>query len=199
MNALRARFVLEVAVIEAGPFEAAAEALLRVADAGARRAVLERLVGLLRAVAPPAALVERASATAPQVGWRATALLSIEDRVELSLFALRRGQEIPLHDHPGMHGLLRVVRGRARLEPWDWEVGERPPPGGVAPATPGPPALLEPGDLALTTPERAQLHRLVAEEDVVLLDLFAPPYGPARRCAYYRVERASAGWRLRRL
>lgn len=186
-------------MIEAGPFEAAAQALLGAAAAEARRAALERLVALLRQTAPPPALVERVHAAAPRVGWQATSLLSLADRVELSLFALRRGQEIPLHDHPGMHGLLRVVRGRARLEPWDWEEGERPPPGGAAPARRGPAALLEPDEVAVTAPARAQIHRLIAEEDVVLLDLFAPPYGPTRRCAYYRAERAGAGWRLRRL
>lgn len=118
----------------------------------------------------------------PDEGWESASLAAGPDW-QLIAFALPAGEALPLHDHPGMHVLTRVLRGRLELEVWDL-----PSPQPQL-ATPGPTLTLGPEDLPhLTTPTVANVHGLRALEDAVFLDLFAPYYAPpARVCTYYRV------------
>ncbi len=175
--------------VPAERFARAARAFLAAPGEGAdaQQRAFAPLRALLRAV-DAAALPEVA---APPQGWRAEALIA-RPEVNLSVFALRAGQAIPLHDHPGLHGALRVLRGRIRLETWDWDPPRQAPPapGEAAVARASGVHALGPGDEALTLPARGALHRIEALEDAALLDLFAPYYDDAagRRCSYYRAE-----------
>lgn len=36
--------------------------------------------------------------------------------VSLGLFVLRNGSKIPFHDHPNMHGLLKVIYGKVKIQ-----------------------------------------------------------------------------------
>jgi hypothetical protein len=99
-----------------------------------------------------------------------------------SLFAIRRGEAIPLHDHPGMTVICKVLRGRLQLRTLEWsdrgallahdlglrEVGEGDEPV-VLEADPG------------------ALHHVTALTDCAFLDLFAPYYDGERPCTYYRI------------
>lgn len=142
---------------------------------------LDALVPDLRALTPDDLLLEAAWSRAPAIGWVGIDLFA-RGRWHLSLFLLRAGEEIPLHDHPGMWGLLRVISGRLLAEPWDWEqvesrLARREPDVELDPAA-------EPLRVA---PLRGNVHRLVAREDAAFLDLFAPHYDPGggRRCRYW--------------
>ncbi|KAG7252151.1 hypothetical protein CRUP_003464, partial [Coryphaenoides rupestris] len=37
------------------------------------------------------------------------------DEFSMGVFLLKRGASIPLHDHPGMHGMLKIMYGTARI------------------------------------------------------------------------------------
>jgi hypothetical protein len=119
----------------------------------------------------------------PADGWVSMPLAAAPDW-ELVLFAMPKDAAIPLHDHPGMHVLTRVVQGALRAEIWDV-----PHPGRPELATPAPDRTLTPEQPPhLTTPTAANVHGLTALEDTLFLDLFSPYYDPpARACSYYRV------------
>ncbi|XP_016076215.1 PREDICTED: 2-aminoethanethiol dioxygenase, partial [Miniopterus natalensis] len=87
------------------------------------------------------------------------------DGFSLGVFLLKSGTSIPLHDHPGMHGMLKVLYGTVRI------------------------SCLDNGPCVLT-PHRDNLHQIDAVDGpAAFLDILAPPYDPddGRDCHYYRV------------
>ncbi|XP_026580800.1 2-aminoethanethiol dioxygenase-like [Pseudonaja textilis] len=136
-------------------------------------------------------------------------------RFSMGVFVLRAGACIPLHDHPGMQGLLKVLYGTLRIACLDAaeEPEEQPDAaasGAAAAAaaaassscSPRPRrlrALLRSHRLytaaappCLLSPQRDNLHQIAAEEaagPAAFLDILAPPYDPARGrdCHYYRL------------
>jgi cysteamine dioxygenase len=119
--------------------------------------------------------------------WRATTLH--EDSLqEVALFALLAGHSIPLHDHPGMTVHQRVLRGALEVEAWDLleahtAVELRARHRGIVRCD------ASTGVHTLTATE-GNLHRVMALEDTVFLDVLAPPYGAERRCTEWRVVEA---------
>lgn len=103
-----------------------------------------------------------------------------------SLFLVPRGGVLPLHDHPGMTVLLRIVAGRFSVRSYDWA---DPPGSGLA--RPVGEFVLAAGDpVQVLFPNRGNLHRIEALEDGAFLDLFSPYYceEEGRPCTYYREE-----------
>ncbi|XP_060624918.2 2-aminoethanethiol dioxygenase [Anolis sagrei] len=116
----------------------------------------------------------------------------------MGVFLLRAGARIPLHDHPGMHGLLKVLYGTLRIASFDaLDPGEASPD-----SPPGPPrrrrkALLRAHRLHTAAsppcrlaPQAHNLHQIEAEGGpAAFLDILAPPYDPehGRDCHYYRL------------
>jgi len=99
-----------------------------------------------------------------------------------SVFALAEGETIPLHDHPKMDVISKVLRGRVRVRAYEWvdaaalrarECGE---------------LILGVDDGALVLRKcPGTLHTITALEGSAFLDLFAPYYDDvARRCSYYK-------------
>lgn len=102
-----------------------------------------------------------------------------------SLFLVPAGRELPLHDHPGMTVLLRVLAGRMEISSFDW-VPARP---GLA--RPRPPRPVGPADRCdVLKPRDGNLHHLRALEDTAFVDLFSPYYDEAagRPCTYFRQD-----------
>ncbi|XP_051838567.1 2-aminoethanethiol dioxygenase [Antechinus flavipes] len=125
----------------------------------------------------------------------------------LGVFLLKSGTSIPLHDHPGMHGVLKVLYGTLRISCLDplppggpgdpGAPGEGQPPPPSAPPRFDPP--LRPGQRAvvrrallrsraeyteasapcLLSPQRDNLHQIDAVDGpAAFLDILAPPYDP---------------------
>ncbi|XP_028845541.1 2-aminoethanethiol (cysteamine) dioxygenase b [Denticeps clupeoides] len=130
----------------------------------------------------------------------------------MGVFLLKGGTSIPLHDHPGMHGMLRVIYGTVRISCFDR--ADKPPDGAseAALGPPPPPAPLpyqrgalrrcvlrsageftvESGPCMLS-PHRDNLHQIDAVDGpTAFLDILAPPYDPddGRDCHYYRLLQA---------
>ncbi|XP_031179840.1 2-aminoethanethiol (cysteamine) dioxygenase a [Sander lucioperca] len=124
----------------------------------------------------------------------------------MGVFLLRTGASIPLHDHPGMNGMLKVLYGKVSVRCFDkledtLTVSTVPP--DFEPA-------LAPSQMAsqwrsvlrsvveysensgpcLLTPLRDNLHQIdTVEGPAAFLDILAPPYNPddGRDCHYYKV------------
>jgi hypothetical protein len=110
-----------------------------------------------------------------------------------SIFALAEGETIPLHDHPALDVISKVLCGRMRVRTYEWidaaslharDCGE---------------VVLGPDDDALVLRKSpGTLHTVTAIEPTAFLDLFAPYYDDATRpCTYYKVARSDDGVQLR--
>jgi cysteamine dioxygenase len=139
-----------------------------------------------RKAAPPA------SAAAANGGRANITYLHIHEDEELSLgiFCLPAGSVIPLHNHPGMTVLSRVLYGRMHVTSYDWEdpaAEGQPCPRAAAPVLD---RVCGPGDapVVLYPSSGGNIHRFAAETDCAVLDLLSPPYSPddGRDCTYYR-------------
>ena len=126
-----------------------------------------------------------------------------EDKVmTMGVFALRKtGMKIPLHDHPTMHGLLRVLYGQVRIRSYSRvesrgqtprfaELTTQPSEESVTPVRLASDAVhnSESGAILLT-PEIGNMHSIEAVDGpAAFLDILSPPYNPpeGRDCHYYR-------------
>ncbi|XP_035982119.1 2-aminoethanethiol (cysteamine) dioxygenase b [Fundulus heteroclitus] len=131
------------------------------------------------------------------------------ERFSMGVFLLKSGASIPLHDHPGMHGVLKVLYGTVRISCFDRL--ERPGGGGGGgggglQAAP-PPGPAQAGSLrrsvlrssaeyteesgpCVLSPDRDNLHQIDAVDGpTAFMDILAPPYDPddGRDCHYYKV------------
>ncbi|KAL5960520.1 2-aminoethanethiol dioxygenase [Taenia solium] len=130
----------------------------------------------------------------------------------MGMFILRPGSRIPLHGHPGMFGVIRVMQGSMRCRSFTPLSHDETPVGASTPsdcggtavmwclaaapdltiAEPHADRLLGASDRApcLLTPCTGNLHELTAVEGtVVFLDILSPPYDHdlgTRECLFYR-------------
>jgi hypothetical protein len=89
---------------------------------------------------------------------------------------------IPLHDHPGATGMLRIIEGEAEV--WQYD----------AKAIPGKQKsmlklafhkVLKPGDVAMLTPGKGNIHSVKSvSKECRMLDFFIPPYNRKARSWY---------------
>ncbi|KAM9837990.1 2-aminoethanethiol (cysteamine) dioxygenase a [Aulostomus maculatus] len=124
----------------------------------------------------------------------------------MGVFVLRSGASIPLHDHPGMNGMLKVLFGKVNISCFDKLEGgltvSTALPHFEPPLTSFQTASLrcsmlrsvaeysEDSGPCLLTPARDNLHQIDAlEGPAAFLDILAPPYNPddGRDCHYYKV------------
>ncbi|NXW91701.1 AEDO dioxygenase, partial [Alopecoenas beccarii] len=117
----------------------------------------------------------------------------------MGVFLLRSGACIPLHDHPGMNGLLKVLYGTLRIACMD----TLPPAAAAPPPAAGPchRALFRSRQQytpasppCLLSPHTDNLHQIDAVDGpAAFLDILAPPYDPqhGRDCHYYRLLEGS--------
>ncbi len=92
-------------------------------------------------------------------------------------------QLVQLHDHPGATGMVRVISGE--VEAWQFDEAG----GNASHASPGTAELiryshriLKPGDMAVLTPEKGNIHALRSlTKESRMLDFFIPPYQRSER------------------
>lgn len=114
------------------------------------------------------------------------------DGFSMGVFLLKGGSSIPLHDHPGMHGMLKVLYGTVRISGFDkTEPQAAANSGSVLRAV-----LRSSGEYSdssppcLLSPHRDNLHQISAVDGpAAFLDILAPPYDPddGRDCHYYKL------------
>lgn len=110
---------------------------------------------------------------------------------------------MPLHDHPQITGLLKVLHGRvkirsytkidANVDPLDIQIGQR------FEVIKADTKILSPDmQAACLTPNDNNFHEITAVEgNAAFFDVLSPPYddevGGARKCSFYRRVLSSVG------
>ena len=112
----------------------------------------------------------------------------------MGIFVLPTGASIPLHDHPGMIVVSRLLVGQLHVRSYDrLDVDAAAPPtvAGLASAArlvfDG--IVAGPSEPQLLFPRRGNLHAFTSVRGpCVILDVLTPPYDPdgGRDCTYYR-------------
>lgn len=105
-----------------------------------------------------------------------------EQELAICVFALSAGCKMPLHDHPQMAVLTRVVTGKLRIRQAD--LHESTDSGYLF-------HEVRSGEVAapvtfMLTPSSANLHEFEALEDTILLDVIMPNYSELRQVTYYQ-------------
>ena len=106
------------------------------------------------------------------------------------ILTIEQGEDVPLHDHPGATGMVRVLTGEVEVWQFDRSVTS------AAIETDAQAVLervthriLRPGDTALLSPERGNIHALRARSKTCsMLDYFIPPYQRSKRTWYQPVD-----------
>ncbi|RXM34637.1 2-aminoethanethiol dioxygenase [Acipenser ruthenus] len=123
----------------------------------------------------------------------------------MGVFLLKGGSSIPLHDHPEMNGMLKVLYGKVSISCFDKLDN---PPDAASEAQFNPPVLpyqkdalrrsvlrsigeyTEHSGPCILTPKKDNLHQINAVDGpAAFLDILAPPYDQddGRDCHYYKV------------
>lgn len=117
-----------------------------------------------------------------------------DSHVSVGVFCLPANASIPLHNHPGMTVLSRVLYGQMFVQSFDWCEPDRP-----AEADDGSPArraaklvvskVQTPDEepLVLFPRDGGNIHAFTALTDCAVLDVLSPPYDSThdRDCTYY--------------
>ena len=99
------------------------------------------------------------------------------------------GDEIRLHNHPDMTGVILCLSGSIEVEAFN--LLPTPSANGKLLMEQVLQEKLTPGVFATLTAEHGNIHRLVATEYTELLDVFTPPYDKERMTRYRWYERAA--------
>jgi hypothetical protein len=106
-----------------------------------------------------------------------------------SVFALAEGETIPLHDHPGLDVISKVLRGLIRVRTYEWIDAKA-----LVASDCGEVVLGEDDGAIVLRKSPGTLHTITAIEPTAFLDLFAPYYDDVERpCSYYVVNGSAEG------
>lgn len=112
-----------------------------------------------------------------------------ENGLQGGILQVERGHDVPLHDHPGATGMLRILTGTVEVWHFNDVSGED---GSASVLQRVSRRTLRPGDTALLLPEQGNIHALRAlSPQCSMLDFFIPPYKRSQRNWYLPAER---GW-----
>jgi hypothetical protein len=116
-------------------------------------------------------------------------VITSSESFHASVFALAAGETIPLHDHPALSVICKVLRGRIGVRSFEWvdtasfvarDCGEE---------------TIDAADgVSVLRGAPGTLHTITALEPSAFLDLFAPYYDDReRQCRYYAAPVARRG------
>ena len=114
-----------------------------------------------------------------------------DSNINGGILSINNDQPVPLHDHPGASGMLRIISGETEVWQFD-EINSgnnsREKNGGdqdIVELELAMHRVLKPGDVALLTPEQGNIHALRAlTAQCSMLDFFIPPYERSQRSWY---------------
>jgi cysteamine dioxygenase len=130
--------------------------------------------------------------------------------VTISIFIVKSGEKLPLHDHPHMYGILKVIAGTVKIESYtaipNNAGAESPSSGGrllcqtsknrTQRAIKMPEAIVSENDGAcFLTPSERNLHEIQSVDGpAAFLDILSPPYDEIgeRSCHYFKEETGDA-------
>lgn len=113
-----------------------------------------------------------------------------EKHINGGILSIERERLVPLHDHPGASGMVRITSGVAEIWQYDVVALNTGPDGNkIAELKRVSHRILRPGDTAVLTPESGNIHALRAvSKRCSMLDFFIPPYQRSRRSWYEPID-----------
>ncbi len=140
----------------------------------------------------------------PNAGMNPITYIDIweDSQVSIGVFVLKSGAALPLHDHPEMHGIIRVIHGTISVESFS-ELQEQPIPESITEQLRSwQHHLIKPvkrhnqvdidtqSNACDLTPTEGNFHAISSVNGpAAFLDILAPPYDHAtgsRECHYYK-------------
>jgi len=118
--------------------------------------------------------------------------LTKESTVKGGILTIERDQDVPLHDHPGATGMVRVLTGEVEVWQFDRAVKALDRSGDHAVLELVTHRVMQPGDIAVLSPDSGNIHALRARsKQCSMLDYFIPPHERSERTWYRPVD---DGW-----
>ena len=118
--------------------------------------------------------------------------LTKESGINGGILNIEQGQDVPLHDHPGATGMVRVLTGEVEVWQFDRAVKATDRSGDHDVLELVTHRVMQPGDIAVLSPDRGNIHALRARsKQCSMLDYFIPPYERSKRTWYQPVD---DGW-----
>jgi len=103
------------------------------------------------------------------------------------ILSIEKGQDIPMHDHPGATGMVRILEGEAEV--WQYDVVARTDSTGQVELKQHLHRRLKPGDTAFLLPTKGNIHTLRSiTSECRMLDYFIPPYQRMERKWYVPIR-----------
>ncbi|XP_015585473.1 2-aminoethanethiol dioxygenase [Cephus cinctus] len=118
--------------------------------------------------------------------------------ITIAVFILKHGVTMPMHDHPGMHGLLKVIAGVIKIDSYSMQYADGDhiiKPNEEITAVKHPGIIVKDNDDAcVLTPSERNLHEIsCVEGPAAFLDILSPPYNVdeygkgSRLCTFFRI------------
>ncbi|XP_065189927.1 2-aminoethanethiol dioxygenase-like [Sycon ciliatum] len=108
----------------------------------------------------------------------------------ICIFVLKEGAKLPIHSHPAMTGLLKVLYGRVIINSYQAPCANKTLAIGqnIRATLDSVSTLTADNEPSIVTPTTANVHEIHALENSAFLDVLAPPYNDEddRSCAYFR-------------
>lgn len=116
------------------------------------------------------------------------------DTFTAGIFIIHKGMSIPLHDHPGMTGLCKILYGSVKVTSYDHNPLIYVKNENVADQIKGVPVkrrsvtiLNNESDCEILLPNHGNYHAIHSiDGDAAMFDILAPPYSQTNDCQYYR-------------
>ena len=123
-------------------------------------------------------------------GW---SILLDTPALRIGLISLHRSHPIPLHDHPGTHGVLKVISGSLRVQQYQLLPGSGHHHSIVSLQRISD-SVLKKSECSTFSPSCQDIHALEADGcRCLLLDILLNPYKPEERSWYYPISLAEDG------
>ncbi|VAI31565.1 unnamed protein product [Triticum turgidum subsp. durum] len=117
--------------------------------------------------------------------------------LQIGIYCIPASSIIPLHNHPGMTVLSKLLYGKVHVRAYDWiDIDE---PGNLSKVRPA--KVVRDGEISapcaamvLRPTDGGNVHALKAITPCAILDILSPPYSSkdGRHCSYFRRRRKSA-------
>ena len=115
--------------------------------------------------------------------------LTKESGINGGILNIGQDQDVPLHDHPGATGMVRILSGEVEVWQFDLASMTTEPANNRAVLERVTHRVMQPGDIAVLSPDSGNIHALRARSKTCsMLDYFIPPYVRRERSWFLPVD-----------